>query len=274
MDILDIILRDFSIVFLIAVIPLALSALLLIKGVRAVYKKEVTGYFYSSIAYVFLGLFALIPNVFFFYFNGGIFREGVASMRGYFALLPFMFIFFIPGLTMGAWAKEKNSGTIELLFTLPVSQLEIMIGKFLASFTLVFIALWSSIVIPVMTNFLMGNFDWGQIATQYFGAMLLAICYIAITFFLSSLTNELINSFLLSVAVLLFLTVIGYLSVTVNFPQELNWLKIVFQKISLLTHFKNFSVGVMDSRDLFFYLGLASIFFYSNLHSLQSRKWS
>jgi ABC-2 type transport system permease protein len=268
------ILQFLSNFILIIFIPLTLALLLLIRGVWTIYKREVKAYFYSSIAYVFLALIVLIPNVFFFYFNGGIFKEGMATMRSYFAMLPFMYVFFIPGLTMGVWSKEKNTGTIELIFTLPVSQIEITIGKFLASFTLVCISLYSTLLIPVMTHFMMGSFDWGQISTQYFGALLMSICYIAITFFMSSLTKELINSFLLSVAVLLFLALIGYIAMTVNFPQDLSWMKIVFQKISLLTHFKNFSVGVMDSRDFFYYLGLASIFFYFNLHSLQSRKWS
>ena len=246
----------------------------MMKGILAVYKRELKSYFYSSIAYVFLILFILIPNILFFYFMGGIFKEGIATMRNYFTLLPYIFIIFIPGLTMGSWAKEKSSGTIELLFTLPVNQFEVLFGKFLSALTLVLIALFASLIIPLLTHFLLGSFDWGQTITQYFGAILLACCYIAITFFLSSLTMELINSFLLSATILLILTVIGFLSVSVNFIEQLSWLKIIFKEISLSTHFINFSKGVIDSRDLFYYIGITVIFFYFNLHSLQTRKWS
>lgn len=244
------------------------------KGFKAIYKKELSDYFYSSIAYIFLIVFILIPNILFFYFFGGIFKEDNATMRRFFTLLPYVFIIFIPGLTMGSWAKEKSSGTIELLFTLPVSQMEILLGKFFAALTLVGIALISTLPIPILTHFLLGNFDWGQVTTQYIGSFLMAGCYIAITFFLSSLSKELINSFLLSATALLTLTIIGYLSLTVTFYPWLDWLKEVFNKISLSTHFINFSKGVIDSRDVLYYLGLTAMFFYLNIRSLEARKWS
>lgn len=244
------------------------------KGISAIYKKEMTSYFYSSIAYVFLILFILIPNVLFFYFFGGIFKENSATMRRFFTILPYVFIVFVPGLTMGAWAKERNAGTIELLFTLPLRQIEILLGKFFAALTLVVIALGGSLIIPIMTHSLMGSFDWGQIFTQYLGAILMASCYISITFFLSSLTEELIDSFLLSAALLLLLTILGYFSQTVQFIPALEWMKVIFNKISLSTHFMNFSKGVLDSRDLIYYLGVTVIFFYLNLRTLESKRWS
>ena len=251
-----------------------LEGIISIYKIKSIYKKEVKGYFYSSIAYVFLALFILIPNIMFFYFFGGIFKEDNATMRVFFAMLHYIFIIFIPGLTMGAWAKEKNNGTIELLFTFPVTKLEILLGKFFAALSLVVIALVGTLFIPILTSLFLGTFDWGQIFTQYLGAILMASCYIAITFFLSSFTMELIDSFLLSAALLLVLTVIGYLSLTVQFYPWLEWLKVIFHKISLSTHFMNFSKGVIDSRDLFYYLGITFTFFYLNLRSLESKRWS
>ncbi|MCK4796652.1 MAG: ABC transporter permease subunit [Spirochaetes bacterium] len=243
------------------------------KAIGAIYKKEMNGYFYSSIAYVFLVLFILIPNIM-FYFFGGIFKEDNATMRLYFKMLPYIFIFFIPGLTMGSWAKEKDSGTIELLFTYPVSQFKILLGKFLAALSLVVIALCGTVLIPVFTSIFLGSFDLGQLFTQYLGAILMAGCYIAVTFFLSSLTMELINSFLLSVALLFILTIIGFLPLAFNFPEWLGWLKEFFNEISLLTNFSNFSKGVIDSRDVIYYLGVTIVFFYLNLRSLESKRWS
>jgi len=245
-----------------------------LNGFWAIYKKEIKGYFYSSIAYVFLILFILVPNILFFFLFGGIFKENNASMRLYFTMLPYVFIVFIPGLTMGAWAKEKNSGTIELLFTLPLNQISVLLGKFLAALTLVVTALASTLFIPILTSILLGNFDWGQIVTQYVGAIFMAGSCIAITFFFSSLTMELINSFLLSSVILLGLTIIGYLSQSMKFYAWLEWMKILFNKVSLSSHFLNFSKGVIDSRDIFYYLGVMAIFFYLNLRALENRKWS
>ncbi|MBR6062430.1 MAG: ABC transporter permease subunit, partial [Spirochaetales bacterium] len=130
-------------------------------GVRAEYKKELSGYFNSLIAYIFLILFVVVSNLMFFYLLNGLFREESASMRRFFAMLPYVFVVFIPGLTMGAWAKEKNIGTIELLFTFPVSPWEIMLGKFFAALTLVMTALYSTLFVPVLTQIFMGSFDWG-----------------------------------------------------------------------------------------------------------------
>ncbi|MBP7552381.1 MAG: ABC transporter permease subunit [Spirochaetes bacterium] len=260
----------FGVPALIIGLPLAL----LPNGVKAIYKKEIGGYFNSSIAYVFLALFIIIPNVMFFHFFGGIFKEDLASMRRFFSMLPYVFIIFIPGLTMGSWAKEKNSGTIELLFTFPVSEWQILIGKFLAALTLVLIALFSTLFIPLLTQIFLGDFDWGQIVTQYIGVIFLSGCYIAITFFLSSLTMELIDSFLLSAALLLILTIIAYLPSVVSFPGWLEWLRKIFVWTSLSTHFSNFSKGVIDTRDILYYVGVTGIFSYLNLRSLESRKWS
>jgi ABC-2 type transport system permease protein len=244
------------------------------KSILSIYKKELNDFFYSSIAYVFLVLFIVIPNVIWFYFIGGIFTENNATMRSYFSILPYVFIIFIPGLTMGAWSKERNSGTIEILFTLPVSQMEVLLGKFFAALTLVAVALASILPVPLLTHILLGSFDWGQIFAQFFGSLLLAGCYIALTFFLSSLTKELIDSFLLSASILLVLTLIGFYAQKVEFYPWLAWLKTFFNNISLSTHFMNFSKGVIDSRDLIYYLGLTVMFFFLNIYSLDSKRWS
>ena len=245
----------------------------MLRGIFSICKKELQDYFYSLIAYVFLILFVLISNIFFFT-SGGIFKEDNATMRLFFTFLPYVFVAFIPGLTMGIWSKEKNLGTIELLFTLPVSQIQVLIGKFFASLAVIMIALLSSLSIPVFTSILLGSFDWGQIFTQYLGAILIASCYIAITFFFSSLTKEVINSFLLSLFVLLILNIMGLLAGSVQFYPWLEWVKVVLNNISLSSHFSNFSKGVIDSRDLFYYLGVIVIFFYFTQRSLESKRWS
>lgn len=244
--------------------------------ITPIFKKEFSSYFNSSIAYVFIVLFIFLPNILFFYFFGGIFKEEMATMRRFFQMMPYVFIIFIPGLTMGSWAKEKNDGTIEMLFTFPISQWKVIAGKFLAAWALVGIAVGSTLFIPLLTQIFVGDFDWGQIFTQYFGVMLMAATYIAITFFMSSLTMELIDSFLLSSAVLLLLTLAGYItsSYVMNWPAWLGWLKLILNELSLATHFQNFSKGVIHTKDVVYYLGLALFFFYLNMKSLESRKWS
>lgn len=246
----------------------------MLKKIFSVYKKEIGSFFNSSIAYVFLILFITVPFFVFFTFFGGVFEENVASMRRYFEMIPFVFIIFIPGLTMGSWAKENNEGTLELLFTLPVSEGQVLVGKFLSAVSLVAIALSATLIVPIMTHITLGEFDWGQVFTQYMGALLLACTYIAISFFFSSLTMELINAFLISAVVLFLLAVVGFLPGIVQFPEWLGWLKSFFIWICTKTHFDNFSKGVIDSKDIIYYLSLTVIFFYLNLRSLESRKWS
>jgi ABC-2 type transport system permease protein len=243
------------------------------KGIFPVFKQELYSDLYSSIACIFLVLFIVVPNFLFFFF-GGIFKEDNATMRTYFTMIPYVFIFFIPGLTMGAWAKEKNAGTLELLLTLPLRSIDVLLGKFLAALTLVVIALAFTLPIPILTHFMLGNFDLGQLFAQYIGAIFIACTYIAITFFMSSLTNELINSFLLSASFLLVLNLIGYLSMAIKFFNWLEWLQNIFNYIGLQTHFMNFSKGVIDSRDIIFYIGLTALFFYLNIRTLEIKRWS
>jgi ABC-2 type transport system permease protein len=213
----------------------------------------------------------MIPNIIVFYFLGGIFGEKAATLRTYFMILPYVFIIFIPGLTMGAWSKEKNTGTIELLFTLPVGEFNVLLGKFFAALSLISIALLSTLSTPILTSFLLGNFDWGQILTQYIGAILLAGCGISVTFFLSSLTKELIDSFLLGSSLLFILTITGFIS---RKMESFYGIKIFLNNISFWSHFLNFGKGVIDSRDVFFYLGIIIICFYLNLRALESKRWS
>jgi ABC-2 type transport system permease protein len=243
-------------------------------GLSAIYKKEMHGYFYSPIAYIFLFVFIMIPNFLLFYIFGGIFQENNASMRVFFGILPMIFVLFIPCLNMGSWSQEKNLGTIELLFTSPVSEFLVILGKFLASLTIIAVYLFSTFFIPFLTNIMLGNFDFGQLLSQYFGAILLAGACISITFFFSSLTKELIISFLLGLAVLLMLNVIGLLPTLIHFADWLGGVKQVLIWTSLYTRFGNFSKGVIDSRDILYYLGIIAVFFYLNLRSLESRKWS
>ena len=242
-------------------------------GIITIYKKELNTFFYSMVAYIFLIIFILVPNILFFFFFGGIFKENMASMRSYFVMLPFVFVIFIPGLNMGSWSKEKEDGTLELLFTFPVSEIKVVIGKFLASLTIVAIALTATLFIPILIQIFLGNFDWGQLIAQYIGAIFLASCYIAITFFISSMNNEMVNSFLISATFLLLFNILGFWVSTIPFISSLEWVRGIFVWISPMLHFTNFSKGVIDFRDLIYYVGITIIFFYLNLRSLESRKW-
>lgn len=242
--------------------------------INIIYRKEMAEFFYSPIAYVFMILFLVVSMYLFLIYGGGIFTVESATMREFFMILPLVFIIFIPGLTMGSFSNEKNNGTIELLFTYPLTDWVVVLGKFFAVLTIICITLLGTLVVPVYTHIRLGNFDIGQLLTQYLGAILLSCSYISIGMFISSLTKELIMSFLITFVILLFLAFVGFNQNSIQFPEWLGFLKIVFIWISTSTHFTSFGKGVIDSRDVIYYLGLTILFFYLTKRSIENRKWS
>jgi ABC-2 type transport system permease protein len=141
-----------------------------------IFFKEFKSYFVSPIAYVFITVYLVITNFLFFQ---GFFLINQADMRGYFGLLPWVFLFFVPAVTMRSWAEEKKVKTLEILLTWPVRDVEVVVGKFLASFAFLSLAVLLSVTIPVSIAML-GNPDMGVIVTSYIGAVLMGAAYLAI----------------------------------------------------------------------------------------------
>ena len=238
------------------------------KNISIIFRKELASYFASPVGYVFIIFYLLVSNAFFF-FIGDFFREGQASMRGYFAVLPWMFLFFVPAITMRLWAEEKKSGTLELLLSLPLREIDVVLGKFLASLAFLAITLLCSFTIPVSIGML-GRPDWGVIVASYAGALLLGSAYLAIGLWISSLTENQVVAFIVSVAAIFALLSVGLVPA---YLESLGVLVAICSYLSLLTHFQSVIRGVLDSHDVIYYVSVVILFLYLNVKNIESRKW-
>jgi ABC-2 type transport system permease protein len=233
-----------------------------------IFKKELRSYFSSPIGFVFIIFYLLVSNAFFFFVQD-FFKQGQVSMRGYFAALPWVFLFFVPAITMRLWAEEKKMGTVELLLTLPIREWEIVFGKFLASFAFLAITLFCSMTIPVTLAYL-GKPDFGVIVGSYIGALFLGSAYLAIGLYISSLTENQVVAFIISLAVIFVLLLIGIAPVYLN---ALGAIVAICEYVSLLSHFTNITRGVIDSRDVIYYGSIIILFLYLNVKNIEARKW-
>jgi ABC-2 type transport system permease protein len=236
------------------------------QNIAAIFKKEFKTFFLSPIAYVFITVYLITTTFLFFQ---GFFLINQADMRGYFDLLPWVFLFFIPAITMRSWAEEKKVKTLELLLTWPVSDVEVVMGKFLASFALLAIVVLLSITIPI-TIAIIGHPDPGQIVGQYLGALLMGAAYLAIGLWISSLTENQIVAFIVGVVVIFVLFIISTSFITMVLP---SFLVPLFTFLGLGSHFESINRGVIDSRDIIYYLSVIGFFLFLNVCSLGSRKW-
>jgi len=236
------------------------------QNVMSIFKREFKAYFLSPIAYIFITVYLIATTFLFFQ---GFFIVDQADMRGYFGILPWVFLFFIPAITMRTWAEEKKMKTLELLLTWPVSDVEVVIGKFLSSFSLLVIVLLLSLTIPVSIA-LIGHPDAGQIVGQYIGSMLMGAAYLAIGLWVSSLTENQIVAFILGVVFTFILFIIGHPFITMVLPSALVPL---FTYIGLNSHFESIGRGVIDSRDIIYYLSVVGFFLFLNVCTISSRKW-
>ena len=235
-------------------------------NVWTICRKEFRGYFTSPIAYVFITVFLMLSS---WLFLKGFFITNHASMRGYFAIMPWLFLFFVPAVTMRLWAEEKKLGTMEILMTLPVRDHEVVLGKFFAAFFFLGVAILLSFTLP-WTLFKLGEPDFGPIIGGYLALMLMGAAYLAIGLFVSSLTENQIIAFILGVVLTFFLFIVGESIVLMNVA---DFLVPLLKFIGLGTHFDSVCRGVIDSRDLIYYLSLILFFLYLNVRSVESRKW-
>jgi ABC-2 type transport system permease protein len=236
------------------------------QNILAIFKREFKSYFISPIAYVFITVYLVVTNFLFFQ---GFFIINQADMRSYFALLPWVFLFFIPAITMRSWAEEKKVKTLELLLTWPVSDVQVVLGKFFAAFSFLTIAILLSVTIP-FTIALLGNPDSGPIIGGYLGALLMGAAYLSIGLWVSSHTENQIVAFILGVVATFALFIIGNPFFTMAVPSGL---APIFNYLGLGTHFESIQRGVIDSRDIIYYISVIGFFLFLNVQSLSSRKW-
>ena len=220
--------------------------------IKAIMKRELGGYFTSPVAYVFLVIFLLLTG-FFTFTVGNFFERGEASLVSFFTWHPWLYLFLVPAVGMRLWSEERRLGTLELLLTMPVTTWQAIVGKFLASWLFLLLALALTFPVWITVNWL-GDPDNGVILAGYFGSALLAGAYLAISCMTSAMTRNQVISFIVSVMICLFLILAGFTPVTDLLVKWAN--PIVVQTVaafSVMTHFESFQRGVLDLRDLVYF---------------------
>ena len=220
-----------------------------------IFQRELASYFATPLAYVFIVIFLVLSGVFTFYL-GGFFESGQANLAPFFNFHPWLYLFLVPAIAMRLWAEERKSGTIELLMTLPITRFEAVTGKFLAAWAFAGLALLLTLPMVVTVNYL-GEPDNGAIVTGYLGSWLLAGAYLSIGSCMSALAKNQVIAFILAVSVCFLFIVSGFPMVLDGFsgwaPQ---WLVDAVASLSFLTRFDAISKGVIDLRDLLYFLTL------------------
>lgn len=238
--------------------------LVLMYNILTIFKKEFRSYFNSPIAYIFLVVFLIVTNWLFF---ARFFLAGQVSLRSFFMLLPWMFLIVLPAIAMRLWSEEKRQGSIELLLTLPLKDVEVVLGKFFAVLAFVFVAL--CLTLPTtFTVIALGEADYGEIISGYAGSFLLGASLLALGAFISSLTRNQIVAFLLTLVFSFIAIVISedYVLLPVGglFADVLNF-------FSLSSHYNVLSRGIVDAGDIVYFLGFIFFFLFLNTKVLQAR---
>jgi ABC-2 type transport system permease protein len=232
-----------------------------------IYKKEMTHYFKSPIAAITITVFLLISG---WFFVSSLFGTKLADMRYFLSNIEtIILIFFTAAISMRLIAEEKSRGSLELLVTLPVSEIEILLGKFLSALTILAISM--ALTLPyVITLASLGNIDGGQTFLSYMGFFLIGASYLSIGTLFSTVTRNQIVAFMLSLLVMLLLWLIGFDFVLLYLPARLRGF---FQFLSVRYHFDSFAKGVLHTRDVIYFLSLIGFSLTLATRTLVSRKW-
>ena len=241
------------------------------RNVALILRRELASYFATPLAYVFILIFLVLANAFTFYV-GDFYQRGQADLRPFFLFHPWLYLFLIPALTMKLWAEERKSGSIELLMTLPVKTWEAVLGKYLAAWLFTGLALALTFPIWITVNYL-GSPDNGVIFASYLGSLLLAGGFLAIGSCMSALTRNQVVAFILGVVACFVLLLAGYPLVLDAFrgwaPQTL--IEAV-ASLSLLTHFQSITRGVLELRDVLYFVMLIGFFLFTTTVAVDLRK--
>lgn len=237
------------------------------------FKREFLGYFRSPVAYVFIVIF-LLASVGCTFFLGGFYDGNQASLDPFFAYLPWLFLIFVPAVGMRLWAEERRSGTIELLFTLPISMAEAVIAKFMAGWAFLAVALLLTFPLALTVNYL-GEPDNGVIFAGYVGTLLMAGAYLAVACFTSALTKNQVISFILGVLISFLLVLVGWGIFTDVLSVALPASVVdAIASLGFITHFHAVSRGLIDTRDLIYFASAIAAFLSLNILALNAKKAS
>lgn len=227
-----------------------------------IFEKEFRTYFVSPIAYIVISIFLLVTGWFFFM---TFFLFNQADLRNFFGLLPITFSFVVPAITMRLFSEELNVGSYEILLTMPVTFREVVLGKFLASLVFVAVMLVPTLAYPISVAFL-GELDWGPVIGGYIGALLLGAAFSAVGLFASSLTRNQIIAFITGMAICFSLALLD--NMLFFLPQVLLGF---LQYLGAGFHFRNISKGILDSRDILYFLSVSFVALYGTHLSLQEK---
>jgi ABC-2 type transport system permease protein len=243
-------------------------------NIKTITKRELAAYFSSPLAYVFIVIFLLLCG-FFTFMVGGFFERGEASLvLPFFNWHPWFYLFLVPAVGMRLWAEERRVGTIELLLTMPVTAWQAIVGKFLASWLFLALALLLTFPVVLTVNYL-GTPDNGVILSGYIGSWLMAGAYLAISCMTSSMTRTQVVSFIISVVLCLLLILAGFqpiIRLLSGWSKSWQWLVDVITSMSFITHFEGFQKGVLDSRDVIFFLSIIVFSLFATSVILRSRR--
>jgi ABC-2 type transport system permease protein len=233
------------------------------RAIRVIAKRELASYFSSPVAYVFLVIFLLLTG-FFTFTAGNFFERGEASLAAFFGWHPWLYLVLVPAVGMRLWAEERRSGTMELLLTMPVAPWEAIVAKFLASW--IFLAVALALTFPaVLTVNVLGDPDNGVIFAGYLGSLFLAGAYLAISCMTSAMTRNQVVAFILSVVLCLFLILAGFNPVTDLLVRWASPAAVdTVAAFSVVTHFDGFQRGVIDLRDLAYFLSVIGFALFAN----------
>ena len=239
--------------------------------VRVIFWRELAGYFSTPIAAVFIVIFLMLSGAFTFYL-GNFFARGQADLIPFFDFHPWLYLVLIPALAMRLWAEERKGGTIELLLTLPVTMWEAVLGKFLAAWCFTGIALALTFPMWITVNVL-GQPDNGVILAGYLGSLLMAGGFLAIGSCMSALTKNQVIAFIVSVVVCLGFILSGFPLVLEFFSAWAPQFALdAISSFSFLTHFQSISKGVVDLRDIFFFLSLIAFWLFATATIIDMKK--
>ena len=244
-------------------------------NIKTIAKRELQAYFTSPVAYVFIIIFLLL-NGFFTFMVGRFFANGVASLAGsFFMWHPWFYLFLVPAVGMRLWADERRVGTLELLLTMPIAPWEAIVGKFIASWLFLGLALFLTFPVVLTVNHL-GSPDNGVIFAAYLGSWLMAGAYLAVSCITSAITRSQVVSFIVSVVACLFLILAGFPPV-IDLLQTFghwHWLVDFITSFSVITHFEGFQKGVLDSRDIIYFLSVIGFSLFTKSVILRTHRTS
>lgn len=235
------------------------------------FKRELRSYFTTPVAYVFIVIFLLLAGSFTFYI-GNFYERGQADLEPFFTFHPWLYLFLVPAVSMRLWAEERKSGTIELLLTLPITMWQAVLGKFLAAWAFIGIALALTFPLWITVNYL-GDPDNGVIITSYLGSLLMSGAFLAIGACISAATRNQVIAFILTVVVCFLFLLAGY-------PLVLDFFRAVAPQsvvdaisgLSFLTHFSAISKGVLDLRDVVYFALTIGFWLYANAVVIDLKK--